>query len=249
MKVRRLLGFAVGMLAVAVSGCSSVSTKETKWSPDENLATISSYSSVSSAASTKTVSLRVEVLGVGGVCSGTIVGPKMIMTASHCFENTGSPLFFILTTHAGAGFTVMYPSAEIISDKSDHSFILLDSPVDIFSIWATLGPDPVEGQNIEYWGNPAGSASSYRRGYVSKRTGTSLLLDVNGFNGDSGAGIFDENGHMVGMISIITGVVHPQIGLSVKFMESLFFTFDKEKWDRIAPNLGTPCQGCRTPNA
>lgn len=249
MRLHILLAFSLGTLAAVVGALSSDKIKANEWSPDENLATISSFASVSSAVSTKNPSLRVEVLGYPGTCSGTIVGPKMILTATHCFKDEGLPITFVMTTHGGAGVTVVYSSKEIISDGSDHSFILLDSPSNVFVLWATLGPDLVEGQNFEYWGNPAGLPGVYRRGYVVKRTDKELYLDVNGFHGDSGAGIFDERGRLVGMVSIITGVVSPQTGLSVKFMQSILFTYDKEKWARIAPNLGTPCQGCRTPNA
>lgn len=249
MRLHNLLAFSLGTLAAVVGACVPEKIKANEWSPDENLATISSFASVSSAVSTKNPSLRVEVLGSPGTCSGTIVGPKMILTATHCFKDEGLPITFVMTTHGGAGVTVVCSSKEIISDGSDHSFILLDSPSNVFVLWATLGPDLVEGQNFEYWGNPAGLPGVYRHGYVVKRTDKELYLDVNGFHGDSGAGIFDERGRLVGMVSIITGVVSPQTSLSVKFMQSILFTYDKEKWARIAPNLGTPCHGCRAPNA
>lgn len=245
MRLRDLTGFCLGAtfgIVVALTAYNAHAKERT----EEISPGVSFYASTNNVIKTKSLSLRVEVLDSPGACSGTIVGPRMIFTAAHCFADAGEPVTFVLTTQGGSGDKIIVRSKEIISDGSDHAFVILDSDKPIFRHWARLGPDLVEGQNFEYYGNPNGLPGTYRRGYVSKNYELGVFLDVNGFHGDSGAGLFDERGRLVGMISTINGALNPS-GLSIKFMQSFFFTYDRAKWSRITPELGSPCQGCRTP--
>lgn len=59
---------------------------------------------------------------------------------------------------------------------------------------------------MHYWGNPYVFNMLLRRGYVSGFSGRSTVYDVNGYHGDSGAGIFNKNNQLTGVISYIHAI-------------------------------------------
>jgi hypothetical protein len=126
------------------------------------------------------------------ICSGTKLGPHTIITAAHCLNSTDKTL-----TVDGAPSIIEH----IISDSNDHVLVVLSGIT--LTDFATLGPLPKEGDNIHFWGNPAALNMILRHGYVGGREETSLLYDVNSIMGDSGAGIFDDKKHMIGVISYV----------------------------------------------
>jgi Trypsin-like peptidase domain len=157
----------------------------------------------------------------GATCSGTIVAPNTILSAAHCFETDDADetdKFFghvapppPPTTMLVDGYKVYIIA--IVTDDADHAMVKTDVT---FQNHATLGPRPEVGAKVHYWGNPAKVNDAYREGYVTSYHHGEMAMDVNGFFGDSGAGIFDESGKVVGVMSTIN--IHPRQGLVFRLM-------------------------------
>lgn len=133
-------------------------------------------------------------------CSGTIVAPSVVLSAMHCFEDeedSGLPLP-PPTTMMVDGYKVNIVA--IVSDENDHALVKVDF---VFKSFAKIAPVPVPGSRVHYWGNPSGLRDVYREGYITGYHRTEMMLDMNGFFGDSGAGIFNADGNVVGVISYI----------------------------------------------
>lgn len=141
-----------------------------------------------------------------GICSGTIIAPSVILSAGHCFEDNGEEDLFPVpppTTMRVDGYQVKILA--IVTDDADHALVKVDF---VFHAHATLGTAPAVGAKVHYWGNPAGLRNVYREGYVTSYKHSQMLMNVNGFFGDSGAGIFDEAGNIVGVVSYIEAIPH-----------------------------------------
>ena len=127
-----------------------------------------------------------------GACSGTAVGPNVLLTATHC-------LAYPLVAINGVPVVVVAQ----VDDNEDHSLVTVDIT---FKQWATIAPNgPRVGQGIFIWGNPGSFRNLLRFGTVSGWQTGVLLLDIHGWPGDSGAGVFNDEGELVGVISIIAG--------------------------------------------
>jgi hypothetical protein len=126
----------------------------------------------------------------GGTCSGTMIAPDVLLSAAHCFDD-GSTLLVV----GGMPVNVL----SIQRDGADHAWVTLDTN---FQHYVTVGETPEQGDEIFIYGNPNAERDLLRRGYV---VGTSrqgyLYLDARISHGDSGAGVFNENGELVGVIS------------------------------------------------
>lgn len=135
-----------------------------------------------------------------GSCSGTAVSAHVVLSAAHCFE--GGPLVKI----NGKPMSVV---GEIIHDGSDHVLLVVSSgpaggkgPLPRpFRKWAKLGGPMYQGQEVHLWGNPGGLTDMFRRGYVMGTDKGWWVTDILIFRGDSGAGIFDKSGRIVGVVS------------------------------------------------
>jgi hypothetical protein len=135
-------------------------------------------------------------------CSGTAIGKYVILTAAHC--DTEDALDSVIFE----GNNSVKVLGEV-DDGSDHVIFFLDKP---FHSWATLsGTPPALGQDVFIFGNPGDLQDVYRRGYISgtaKRPFSSngpneeaVEYDMNGFFGDSGAGVFDAStGQVIGVL-------------------------------------------------
>lgn len=139
----------------------------------------------------KAYTLRLEL--DNGICSGTAVGKYVILTAAHCFETSR------LVRVNGEKVNAL----EIIRDGKDHALVRIDKP---FKRWAIVGKPLAQGEHITMIGNPAGVPDMYREGYVMQG-GKETLIQIAGFMGDSGAGLFDRYGRLRGVLSGIRSVV------------------------------------------
>jgi hypothetical protein len=158
-------------------------------------------------------------------CSGTVVAPNVILTAKHCLVAPPPEFPFLVeipkpepTTMLVDGFKVYILAT--VYDDNDHALVKVDH---FFKDFAVLSPPAPVGTKVHYWGNPAGVNDVYREGYVSSYEHSAMVMDVNGFFGDSGAGIFDTNGRVVGVMSYIAAYGHS--GLVFRLMGSYPFEF------------------------
>jgi len=133
---------------------------------------------------------RIE-LPSGSLCSATAVAKDVILTARHCVEGDEKSLVI-------AGQTVRI--GMMAEDGSDHLLIQLDVE---FKVWATRGPTPKAGDELRIVGNADGYIQMLRRGYVMGWDRNQMLMDMNCGLGDSGAGIFNEAGQLVGVVSAV----------------------------------------------
>lgn len=231
------------MMLTAVSAFAGT-PREPLERPEET--SVVSFASTKSASDIKSVSLRLEWVGEPGVCSATIVGPNLIMTAAHCLPENKEIKTVKLTTLAGTGVNIVQVDiAKTWVDKSDHAFLLFNviENTRVFRIYATIGPWFQEGQNFEYYGNPYGLSGIYRRGYVSIVTRDSVALTSNGWKGDSGAGIFDEYGRVMGIVSALYGT-STLGGPAFSLLLSYNWSFTPQDWNEISQHLGRRCQQC-----
>ncbi len=127
-----------------------------------------------------------------GICSGTAIGPHTILTASHCFAGGGK---LQLVNNQ------LVKVVRVVDDKKDHSTVTVDRT---FKHWAHYGPVPYQGMHVRWWGNPEGESDMYREGVVSKATTDDVLIDATICHGDSGAGIFDDAGEIVGVVTAMS---------------------------------------------
>lgn len=153
-----------------------------------------------------------------GVCSGTVIGKRTILTATHCFKGA--------TTFEVDGKPIQI--ADRVDDGNDHSIIWTDR---VFSYRAKLADKPLAQRDEVYmWGNPNGMHDIYRKGTVAgfeqdERPGSVplTLIDMNIFQGDSGAGLFDSKGDIAGVASgVLNNVMQ---GTYAKYAVALPFAF------------------------
>ena len=185
-----------------------------------------------------------------GTCSGTVVAPTIILTAAHCFEEDTSPKEDTSikvksspkkkkeadhkkdeTADPNTSMKINGRETKIISivsDGNDHVLVEVDH---VFENYAVIGARPIAGDHIHFWGNPARLNMVYREGYVSHFIHGMMMMNVNGFFGDSGGGIFDDSGHIVGVINIIN--VHPYMGVMFSLMGSDPLEFTDQQYQMM----------------
>jgi hypothetical protein len=140
--------------------------------------------------------------GEAGHCSGTVVGPHAILTAQHCFTNSNK-------IRLDAETEPLHILA-VFPDGSDHVIYLVDHT---FTAWASISERPlVPSESVHIWGAPGKNSDVYRSGYFMKMTTEKsvdpaltfqfelFVLPI--FPGDSGSGVFDENGNVVAVTSM-----------------------------------------------
>lgn len=143
-------------------------------------------------------------------CSATAIGPHALLTASHCEKPTN----YILVDG------VRYMVSSIVRDDNDHTIYFLQGPE--FAAYANVSQASARvGQDIYIIGAPGNFGKLFRRGTVAGFVGPkadslealfaaavgggdpkqAVIYDYNGFFGDSGSAVFDENGRIIGIIS------------------------------------------------
>lgn len=125
-----------------------------------------------------------------GICSATAIATSAILTAEHCVSEKPSVIWL-----NGKKTAVK----EILTDKNDHAIVLVETK---FPYVATWGLPVKQREHVYFYGNPDGLLDLYREGVVSYVDAEgSMVLDINGWYGDSGSGVFDHTGKLVAVIS------------------------------------------------
>ena len=157
------------------------------------LAGCSGCVSVPSHSDLRATALRLE-FGPTAMCSGTAISADTLITAQHCLKE-GGPLRKV----NGQPVTVLGYG----KDKHDTLTVRIKGMV--FKHWARMGLPLTQGEHVRWWGNPAREPDVYREGYVVRARTDEVLIDAQGFGGDSGSGIFDEQGRLIGVLTGMKG--------------------------------------------
>lgn len=156
-----------------------------------------------------------------GICSATAVGRHVLLSATHCFKGA----------HALKVDGVPVAVTQIVSDGADHVLVTVSRS---FAHVAVRGHPPHVGDHVRYWGNPAGLHDMYREGYVSGvvivKGRAATMVSIAGFYGDSGAGVFDASGRLVGVVSILYQSTR---GGYLKFMGMYPLQFTAKQWSGV----------------
>lgn len=156
------------------------------------------------------------LVGPGSKCSGTAVGPHALLIASHCEEPVSTIDIDGTSAHI-FGFT---------RDYRDHTIYFVSAE---FTSWAEFADNSgAVGDDIFIFGNPGDNTDILRKGYVAhlpsgetqlapvdffmnpfaiaarlvRSNPQYITYDFNGWMGDSGAAIFNEQGKIVGVVSV-----------------------------------------------
>ena len=141
---------------------------------------------VSCGAHTEPASVRLE-FGTG-LCTGTVVAPHTILSAEHCLQGGDLTAVNGVETHA----------VRVIRDGQDHILLTVDRNLGRGRIRVDT---PRQGDTVHWVGNPAGVPNVLRRGYVAAVIEGVTLIDAPGYGGDSGSGIFNDRGALIGVLS------------------------------------------------
>jgi len=124
-----------------------------------------------------------------------------------------------------------------LRDGNDHT--ILDVNV-TFDRYAKVDmKDPLlQGENVYYCGNPGKYTDLLRKGYVSgylkngsKPSDKEIVLDLNGWFGDSGSGIFNEKGEVVAVLTALAEDKGEEATL--KLMFAYPFEFKQDDIDKV----------------
>ena len=137
-----------------------------------------------------------------GHCSGTVVGKHSILTAHHCFMDSN-----LIRLDDEKEPTVVLAT---FIDGNDHIIYILDRN---FTSWASISERPlVPGEAVHMWAAPGHNTDVYRSGYFKglvtlKELDPALKVQFELFilpiyKGDSGSGLFDENGNVIAVTSL-----------------------------------------------
>lgn len=148
----------------------------------------------------RATALRLEF--TDGICSGTAIGPDTLLTAVHCMAH---PLVRV----NGQAVTVTG------SHKESRDRIVVKVSGIRFKTWAKRGPVPVQGDHLRFWGQPVGEQDVYREAVVSRVRTDQIILQSVVCPGDSGSGLMDAQGRVVGVVSAVTGDRVCRFGLSL----------------------------------
>jgi V8-like Glu-specific endopeptidase len=130
------------------------------------------------------------------ICSGTAIGPHALLTATHC--ELPSEVLYI--RHIG--------QADIsarIRDDQDHTILLLKGVT--FADYVSVDQTSINvTDDIFTIGNPGEWEDVFQKGYVagllvSETDIPVVLIDIQAFPGESGAGIFNTDGVLVDVLS------------------------------------------------
>ena len=118
-----------------------------------------------------------------------MVGKRQLLSAAHCFEGSA-----LLTVNQ-----VPVNVVEYRHDGNDHALLTLDTDFPTYTPMNMGGM--VQGASVFMYGNPNDIHDLLRRGYVVGGDAERTLLDMNVSHGDSGAGVFNDKGELVGVIT------------------------------------------------
>ena len=129
------------------------------------------------------------------ICGGTKGGPNGVRTAQHCLQRE-------TLTVDGTPVRVLS-----VVERSPDSVDLTIAGL-TFKAWARPGTVKV-GDRVRWNGNPKGIRNVYREGPVVAVVGGLVVVQATVCHGDSGSGMLNDRGEIVGVISRMAPELSP----------------------------------------
>lgn len=166
-------------------------------------------------------------------CSATAVARHALLTASHCEAPTDD-----LTIDGVPGYKV----GARLRDGNDHTiYLIANADFDKFVPVTVREFQP--GENVFIWGNPSiGEGIVYVRQlhkgqYKGTHSFKGRFIDVlgfQGFHGDSGSGVFNQSGELLGVVTFIGQVPMSPAGDVIVATGAVRLAFSKEQLKQAA---------------
>lgn len=155
----------------------------------------------------------------GGICSATAISRKAFVTASHCLVGVTTEIRF-----QGINRKVV----RVEHDGKDHAIVMVDADL---GAYARRGRPARLGERLWMVGNPMGLPQVLREGVIAKVSEDQTLIDCRCWQGDSGMGLFNANGQLVGVFNGAYTDRGPMGEVRFSFPVFLPLAFTKEQWD------------------
>jgi len=154
-----------------------------------------------------------------GHCSATAIGPYALLIASHCEEPTDK-------IRVDMQWATIH---HLVRDDFDHTILYL-SDTDPFDQWARVKVIvPEQGSFVAMAGNPGMGVNLYRSGTFSgildQVLGDIYLFNFVSYIGDSGSGLFAEDGTLYAVESLLVNLSDdPEVPFKMPAAYPLRFT-------------------------
>lgn len=174
-----------------------------------------------------------NVNGLGYIgCSSTVIDTQALLTATHCFvdEKPAVGTVFMVNGH-------LYTIEKFANDGNDHTIVVLTGTPFPASDIASVGNNVELSITDEVYmlGNPGGMRNMFRRGYIAgfsrNSEGLWVHADFRATGGDSGSGIFNADGKIIGVLERVGGPG------KVEFANFRAFNFTNQQLTELGINV------------
>jgi serine protease Do len=160
---------------------------------------------------------RMEKLGVvnhegKALCSGAFVTRNgYILTAKHCTESAAG---ITVVTNDGQEYV-----ATIMAESKTQDLAVIRIDRQNTPYFELEGEATQQGDAITVYGSPLGITGTLNNGYIARKSGDLDYIDCSALPGNSGGPVFNEQGHMVGVLIagfiVLYGTTHLNVMQSI----------------------------------